>query len=100
MKRGLAVYQGRETAPEWANQHIEVVFAHIRTDTIPHRLDSVDTAVWRFDGHGKIDLQHAREEVLRKLNAPKVDEKNDLTHHLSKCDLEEICAVLRVQPPD
>lgn len=100
MKRGLALHQGREAAPEWANQHIEVVFAHIRTGATPHRLESADTSVWRFDSLGKIDLQHAREEVLRKLNAPKGDEQNRLAPQLSKRDLEEICAVLRVQPPD
>ncbi len=100
MKRGLALQQGREIAPEWANQHIEVVFARIWTGTTPHRLESADGSEWRFDRHGKINLQHEMEKVLRKINAPKGDEQNRLAPQLSKRDLEEICAVLRVQPPD
>ncbi|MES2365739.1 MAG: hypothetical protein V4563_07610 [Pseudomonadota bacterium] len=100
MKRGLDLYQGREPAPEWCNQLIEVVSVQIRTDMTPNQLDSAAKSVWRFDRRGMIDRKHVMDEIQLKLNASKVVEKNDSASHLSMRDLEEICAVLRVRLPD
>lgn len=100
VKRGLALYQGREIAPGWANQSIEVVSAHILTDTKPQRLESASKAVWTFDQHGRIDSDQVMAELVKKLDTSAVDRQDQSETHLSQTELEEICAVLRVQLPD
>lgn len=98
--RGLALFQGKTHESEWANQHIEVVFAHLRTDTTPHRLVSATRSVWQFDGRGRINRRHVMKEILRKLDAPPIQCSEEASSQVSESDLVEICALLRVLPSD
>lgn len=99
-QEGLKIFQGKTCVPQWSNQHIEVVEAHIQTDATPHKLADACKSIWQFDAHGKIDGEHVKGEIIRKLNAKSAQKFQKKIHNINETELAEICALLRVVPPD
>ena len=100
MKKGLDLTQGRVSEPKWGNQRVEIAIAHLLMETSPHRLFHVSSSVWLFNDHGLVDDQHAMKEILLKLDEPPAQRGKDIATGISKSDLIEICALLKVQSPE
>lgn len=96
--RSLALYRGDALAPHWSGQEVQVMSVQVDHRQIPPALAWLSESVWRFDQDGKIDTEHARELMRKKLSGIKNGGYPPIV--LEHDDLVQIHKLVGLAPPD
>ncbi|UCV23817.1 hypothetical protein [Ferribacterium limneticum] len=97
IRKGSSFMFGKTAALSWANHQVEIAVAYVDFEPNPPRLLSASLSVWRFDGNGMVNDEHASNEINRKLDMAPSGSKQRLAQ-LGGHDLDAVCSLLGAIP--